>query len=532
MNQSHEERSKVGVAPTKQLKTRKSHLNRLSKKKQAQKTGYVSTDVGTYGLVNPIFPGLESLVERREDFLTLGQQVLESIPRREDGLYANRYDVKSYMAGMHDPTSEAGRAFAKFKELMSSFETAETPANEMPPPPHRLALYERIEAGTEILDVGGGDGTTLAKFTEHLDVINLDPDDKDNPMTVQEFNDEGRAELLDSIYTHIPVVTTFNSLTQLTNDEVEVLEDMDGIHIFPDYTQLTEIGAVATEDDKTFQCHGVEWVDNKIQVEPHLQLDTGYCAYNTFQKEVITLFPESRITSDNPAPGSATAAGNFVGADFTPKYDGMFHQLRVEDEKFVLVNRRGEGISGRVTTQSSRPIRLVLDCELVQRGRSEAYIALRVRSYRNYVPFHSQLGLKKFVSRVKIKIHSLKRETWYFIAPKVWDGHPHRYEQNGFAMEIPMDGIIVRHREIDYYIKNRWTVDVKDLSSIINALEEDEAWQVEVIGDPPRNENVHEWFVDVKSEGVCVFTYSQERPDRTEGETVAGVVGKIVSIFL
>lgn len=459
---------------------------------------YQQTLADETGLVNPELDRMTSLIRQREDFRKIADRI-KRIGRRCKG------DIVSMM---HDPEMRA--CYERYFIAVAETEAVPDARSDLPPPPDRAELYQRITNGTKIHDIGSGDSRKieqkLSPVTAHLDVVYTDP----------MFNQETAGMALQKESADA-VITTFMAATQFTTEEWEKCEEFDGLHIMPDVVQLAGVGV---SRDIGRGLYASEYKDkvfyDRVIAAKGYPIRFGYKAVNTYRKEdiEIAIVTSCKQSSTHRFDPDATASADLLTGDFGYKYDGIAKQIQICDGVVRIFDRNGDYLAGNTKWKGS----MVLNVEDV----GMCYILHRVVNYRGYIPFHSGACLRWFPKRKRIKINNKP-----IIGPYYYhsEAEPYFKDEDGSDMIIPYDGIVYRYRERDFYTKWIWTVDVANMDSLVEYLER-HCWHVEILKNAP-DDGLAEYSMRVPRPGRVIFEYSKMRDDKDRIDTNAQVLTKL-----
>lgn len=263
-------------------------------------------------------------------------------------------------------------------------------------PPKSSELYERVDPKADIVDVGVGDGKRLVRYAGYFG--NVRGVDIVRRSMVPGWPSNWTVEVK-FCATESRICTSFLVYSQLDTRTLGEIENTDGLHVVPYHPELRRLGVVKDLDDGRVEC---EMGDKKF-VERDLgdvrgeMLRSYYCGINTYRERELSLQPSGRKQFKPVGNRYFVRMQRDLFVDeFTPKYDGVFMELRVSSGNFVLKDALGRGVWGKCSDAPN----MVLHLELLK----DCWILLRVEKYRDYRPYHSLGMLEKFCSRVKVKI--------------------------------------------------------------------------------------------------------------------------------
>lgn len=287
-------------------------------------------------------------------------------------------------------------------------------------PPYSSELYERVEKGAHITDLGCGEGKRVKRyegFFGHVIGVDKIAKPKDWPLKwdycQREVADEER------------IVTSFNVMGLLTQQEIEIVKNQDGLHIFADREQLLRNGHAAVVEDKVVcDMDGTVYEEERTQLPEGYAIKDNYLACNTYRAENIVCEVKRRCMGWLAKSFYRRATEGFEGFK-TWKENGVFFEFRSNNGEFSMSTRNGKAVAGTINTKK----KIVLHLERV----GDVYYLIRVRHYRDFKPYHYYEGLVEFTKKVKIRIGGLD----------VLPPRPISEPRNG------ADGMVIREREMD-----------------------------------------------------------------------------------
>lgn len=330
-------------------------------------------------------------------------------------------------------------------------------------PPFSSALYERIDKGSDIVDIGTGKGSRVSRYGSYFNsVVCVDPGVSE---LVEDFpkNWEYKREAFTATES---VVTSFGLLSQLESVEVAVVESCDGVHIWPDQQKTISNGLAVDRDDGKIEVH----MGKKIWVEPRndwstevLDLDGVYSATNTYAKRELTFTSRARFKGQRTGGIYRRVVSDFPESNLSWKEDGVFNELIAKGGRAQLKQRDGRGL----VLEGESP-----DMVLHLERMPDCYVLLRVVKYRKYAPYHSLSLLEKFVRRVKIKIdgrviRAPRRVLNLDRPPEGCDGVVHRAGEQDFVYNFGMNLDLQpsQGKKLREFLKEMCVVDIdEDLS--------------------------------------------------------------------
>lgn len=395
--------------------------------------------------------------------------------------------------------------------------TVEPPPLVAPPPPPRNELYGRIADGMKITDVGSGDDTKLRSHSGRLRITCVDPKLESSDVTVTRVPRPVEACDISGL------VTSFNVLPQLDPDSAAALKivESDGLHVIPDHDVLLGTGCAKKVNDKVEVLvvkdgSHVTYKDYYINF-PGYETN-GYKICPFYQKRTLRLpvprppdviGPSPEGTNYTPKIQAAPAGlENANWADMTWKYDGEAYELESDGDKIYLTARNGELIE----VDYSCGVKFCIHMEYVP--ECACFVLFRVVMYNGFIPPHSGELLRHFTSKVHIDVGGLP-----VVAPPRLGTSP---VLNGCL--APVDGVIFREEQMDYYCKKVWTLDLypSDIARTEDTLRA-AGWEpnVECIGA-----GLHEYQL-MRMNGVATLRPVRQRYDKkvaTSQSTVARIL--------
>lgn len=475
-----------------------------------ERIGVPSTCPDPEGIPNPMYSMVLQMMSNGPEYEFLANRILEIAQDHIDpkGEGPNMFNK---VAIFHDPRLE--EVFLEYKRLAEQRDAVPADAPVMPKPPLRETLYERVADKQDIIDLGSG-GQEILNQHSHLyenlgDVVCVDPV---LPESIGEKITTTNRSINEVVMMLDHPVVGFNSLTQLSKDEMDTVFDTDGMFIYPDIEVLEDGGiAVPTIENQdlyvTVAANGKVFTDAKV-VLPHYKIKYGYCATNTYksQKVDIMLNPEPKSTEFQPQPDAVADPIQYYGDDVGYKHDGEFRQLHVRNGVVRMFNRSGTMWTGSCPNRS---VSLIIDMEEMTVDEVSVFVCLRVRYYNGLKPFHSGDLLRTAMDKIKIYINGSRVH-----GPLRYDmGSPCRYD----GRVVPVDGIVIRYEQRDYYRKDIWTIDTKNINEL-QAYFNTQGVNVDVVDEIEHDPNdIVEWTVmrDLDDFSELTFTAVRVRRDKT-----------------
>lgn len=376
--------------------------------------------------------------------------------------------------------------------IIDDFEREPEVPPTMPPAPQAQNIYSRTSSEVVVHDLGSGDGKKASKCQSRIKMFDKDP----KAAHVIE-RDVDEMDFVSGV-----IYTSYNALTQLRPETVEQLMDKEGLHLIPDMNYLRtsmaseEVnGKLVTRGEKNVY----EDYDHGLEGD---EVCTGYVIINAYEKKEINIkFGDTpTFYKGKTFNVPIKEASQQLPVSSTPKYDGVAVRLRSDGKRCSISLRNGR----TARTAFRGPVFDLLLEKLPVNGEAEAYVLLRVVYYLGRVPYHGYAGLKRFCSRVKIKI----------------DGVPVLPPGHHSLRDMATDGLIFRLEGHDYRLKDRLTFDAthRTLKSIIkdNGLHA----EVKHLGQPANVRLLMEFAVERQSNGSYIFHYIKDRSDKDEGTPI------------
>lgn len=378
--------------------------------------------------------------------------------------------------------------------IIDRFEDTPLVKPTMPPCPQAQQLYARIPVDQRVTDLGSGDGKKASKCQAKITML-----DKEPGSVFVKYADINDMDFVDQDV----VYTSFNVLSQLEEATVKRLEDSEGLHVAVDLKHvIVEMGSEQIAENVYRTMHnGVEYIDTDHKLEGD-EIATGYIGYNTYedQKYVATCARKKTQTAEFAVPVEDTTQQ--MPGDSTPKYDGIAMRFRGSKKGFACLSKRnGDGL---VYDWTGPDIDLLLE-KLPVDGPAQHYALLRVSFYKGRIPFHGVQGLKKFCSRVKIKIDGVS-----VVSPGSEE-----------LRHYPSDGLIYRVEGTDFRLKRIPTIDVYfgTLMNLMDSL----CYNYEVYGRFDRGK-LGEFAITRKTSGGFNIRFVRYRDDKTTPTNEGAIV--------
>lgn len=387
----------------------------------------------SHGYPNPYYERVVRLLNQQDELKNI-VGLVKKIGEKHRGPHG--YDIAAVMSEFKRQQPSAVNRLSETYRTMQTGHTLPT----MGPPPRPCDLYGRFGAGLEVLDIGSGNCSKLSSFTGVLKITVCDTEELDTPHVVRKLRG-GIHENLDILRSETIILSTFMSLTQLPPVSVGLIMECDGLHLIPDHAVLLQSGVARMEGDKVL-VRTVKQVfhDNAIQM-PGYSPRVGYKLCPTFKTREICVQFAPEISQGEPCQIDATPEGieDIAYDDVSYKYDGVPYELEIKSREAYITDRAGLTRVGFADFGDH----ICLHLEQVV----DRYVLIRVLAYRGIIPPHHGDVLRLFATKVKISIDGLP-----VVGPEKWD--PRK------VPALPIDGLISRRHERDYYHKTTWTVDI------------------------------------------------------------------------
>lgn len=382
--------------------------------------------------------------------------------------------------------------------------------------PPTTALYGMVGRGVAVVDVGSGNCMKIKRYTGELKITAVDPNLSNEGHVVKQFKgtlaEYSKNNANDNVY------TSWMAVPQLSQEEVDLLQSSDGLHMVPDHDLLLDQGVAVKQELKVkVSTLGGHYYDNYIKW-PGYAISPGYLLCPMFKKRKFVYHLDTQQKGPYVPQCDATPAG-FYDLDFTdvtPKFDGVFRELENMPSGTTLTGRNGDYLSG--PSQFSEHFCLHLE-EL-----DEVFVLLRIVQYRGYVPPHCGSTLRHFCEDVKIKINGKP-----VLPPPPW-------QQTGLASKVslvwedgdttmffdaPTDGLISRKDGADHYCKHMWTVDLlqADVPAVRAALNH-EGYTLRIMGTWEEGINELTMLRDGPQVTMNIVKTRKDKHTRTSVDTV------------
>lgn len=397
------------------------------------------------GVPNPYYSKVVTLMAMQPEFSSIEEEIL--------ALQAQGMTLQEILERLSEDGVEQ-----RFMNLLDAFIVEPVLPQSLGPPPRPDALYGRLANGTHILDVGSGNCGKLRAHTGRLKTSVCEPKP---PRTSDGQLDPGIEKLVlksrhwepfaKTMVSPLQVVTSFNAAVQLPPG---MLDDFDGLHVGPDHDYLLSHAAASVLPDgkikvragaAVFEDYRNDWMGYKIK--PGYKLMARFAARDVFITLDKDLDPDLWDTGSYfPKLDAVPAApGNMNWEDLGYKWDGVPVLVEFREGRVLCTDRAGRSCGGSSTFSGTASIWV----EILEAPR--AAVVLRILHYRGFIPPHHGGTLRFFAERVKIVCDGVK-----FYGPPEYGAE---CPTLGGCLR-PIDGIISRHEERDFYVKGTWTADL------------------------------------------------------------------------
>lgn len=465
------------------------------------------------GPPNPFWDKMGTLLDSGEELRQMATEIKNIGDKNlSGGVFGDEYNFKEIM-------EQVEHLRPQFEAIVKRIDDTPLTPGVMPQRPPPKTLYGRVDSSAELYDVGAGSG---AKLRRHLagtgiEIKGCDPGSGCSEIDRCTFS----TAVKESRVPEGATVTTFNSATQLTEEEEQMLSEFDGIHVFPDMTELQKIGVAKAEPEGLYRCgdqRGRVWLDRQCKLDGQVKVKEGYAGANTYKKRNITL-----KTRKSNIKGSGfdthTRPGTFVGdPDLGHKFDGEMLRIDSTDGQVVVQNRAGEVEVG----QADDKTKFSLLCEKVkdETGTVVGLVLIRILLWGSMVPFHGGPALRAFTRRVRLKWNGKP-----LLPPPPYDPRDLTHKTRRFVRVgsklIPVDGRIRRTQQMDYYDKFTWTVDLRKDKTIPALLERE--FNIPVVFEWGEvTDQLYEYDIEVASDLISIRN-PRPRLDKTQANTKAQI---------
>lgn len=390
---------------------------------------------------NPYYDKLANLYESVSGSLDFEVDI--SLFVDEDG----ELDEERYLAFMEMEYGD------ELDAVLESFIDTEERAPTMPPASAPAEVYSRVEE-CEIVDIGSGDCTKLSRC-QAMGVVATDKSPQENRhFEVKQLDAEDLTDFMSQFKVE-KVLTSYNVLTQL--EHLDDIKLHDGIHLYPDTQFMRDHMGCELVGEKLLRSKGRKGVVYEDHIHEELErgetVTTGYKIQNYFRDERVECKTLGRVKMKGFTCPIEDVQYRLPNLAATRKYDGICMMLMINAGVGWLKMRNGYGIA----LESERKISTLLLVEKLPKvGKPEAFVLLRVLKHKSWYPYHGLSTLENYCSAVKLTIDGVR------IVP------PGDTRLDDYAY----DGYIYRSQEVDFRFKEKVTVDIVNICTLIVDLEE------------------------------------------------------------
>lgn len=399
----------------------------------------------------------------------------------------------------------------------------DVPVQVAPRPPPRRQLYGRVADGEKIVDIGTGDCAKINDQQGRLRITAIDPAVTNLHTGVCYAREVCEEDLTE-------VVTTFNSIVQLPEPMIAAVSEVDGLHVYPDHNFLKIYGSAKDLEDGSVAVNVLSmgepltYIDRPVDL-PSLEVSPGYRLAATFEKVTyrvpLSVIMEGKPGAYTPRSVCGPGSGNLLSwKQASWKWDGTFYEFEAYDDQAYLTGR-----DGRCNVAKVKMKRMCLHLEYMEKAR--CFVLLRIVMYNGFIPPHCLETLNYFCTRVHLLLGDF---------PVLGPGslsHPPVLR----GELCPVDGIILRENETDYYVKPEWTVDLNP-AGVMSVQRRAAEMGFGLLVDGGVREGLWEYNV-VRLGSEVTLRASRPRPDKLTGTTVKTfetalslpTLSEIVSLF-
>lgn len=409
---------------------------------------HVSTVPMKPGAVNPAYGLVDGLLDRKSEFNQIARKIVALCRARFGKQSLSPTEMARFKTVVGE---ELAAEKAKWMEMVSAVVNIPPPPQVMPAPPPSKEIYGRVSDGSEIVDVGSGNCLRLVADSGRLKITAVDPDLSDLHVTIKKVQRAVTAEDVEGA-----LVTSHNAVCQMPpSDARDAVLNTDGLHLVPDHVSLISMGCATKIGDRVaVNAPNQVFLDYEVP-GPGFPIIPGYKIMPRYQSRELHFsasadirswcFGDYRPSIDCSPCGPADVDWNDMGW----KWDGVPLEFEImNDGKGVITRRDGSFVEAGVTGDIV-PMSLHLEW-LETQG---ILVLLRVECYRGFVPPHSGDMLRWFCERVRLVWNDA-----IMLAPPPFDVVKGPVVG---GVTAPVDGIITRTRQRDYYVKPYWTLDLR-----------------------------------------------------------------------
>lgn len=409
---------------------------------------HVSTVPIKPGLVNPSYGVVTDLMRSRDDFKDIAKKIV-TLARQRFGKQALSPSEQAQFKEI--VSRELAEEKKRWMSLVSDAVQHPPAPQVAPPPPPARELYGRIADGKSIVDVGSGNCFRLIADSGRLHITAIDPQVGDVKATIKKVQREVEVADVDGQF-----VTSHNALCQIPPSDVRTaILEQDGLHLLPDHDQLIDQGSASAIGDRV----AVSTVD-KVYLDyrvdgPSYPLSDGYKIMPRYQRRSIHFTASDDVStwrSGDYHPRIDCSPCGPQDIDWTDmgwKWDGVPLEVEILSNGTAFITRR----DGSYVEASAEGDVEQMSLHVEWLKEQGLMVLLRVECYRGMVPPHTGDLLRWFCDRV-----SLSWGGAVLVPPPVFDVSLGPLIA---GVACPVDGIITRVRQRDFYVKPYWTVDLR-----------------------------------------------------------------------
>lgn len=409
---------------------------------------HISTVPMKPGAVNPAYGLVDGLLEQKPEFMLIARKIVALCRARFGKQSLSPSETVRFKKMVNE---ELVAEKKKWMAMVSTVVDAPPPPQTMPSPPPSKEIYGRISDGSEIVDVGSGNCLRLVADSGRLKITAIDPILSDLHITIKKVNREVAVEDVEGA-----IVTSHNAVCQLPPSEVrDAVLNADGLHLVPDHDVLISMGCATKIGDRVaVNAPNQVFLDYEVP-GPGFPIIPGYKIMPRYQQRTLRFSASSdirtwRVGDYRPSIDcSPCGPADMDWSDMGWKWDGVPLEFEIMNDGTGVITRRDgsfveAGVTGGVTPMS-------LHLEWME--SLGILVLLRVECYRGYVPPHSGDMLRWFCENIKLEWNDAEMHPpprFDVVAGPVVGG-----------VTAPVDGIITRTRQRDFYVKPYWTLDLR-----------------------------------------------------------------------
>lgn len=446
-----------------------------------------------HGFPNPFYQRIADLISRQAEIKDLARAV------QDVGLQHKTQTGYNFNAVLSE--LEQTDVKRRLKELWDNAKTGRQTLPVLAPPPRPNQIYGRFGRGVRVVDVGSGNCSKLRKYSGILHLSVVDPE-----LVVGEhvfkstfrvrFDEVPKSELRGAF------ISSFMSLPQLPEADIDYITTHDGLHMVPDHAALLASGVAEAKDGKIMVRTAKKTYSDRLLQLPGYSPVVGYKVCPTYEMREVKVVLASSVESGDACDIDATPCCldeiNFH--DATWKVDGVPLELETNDGVVFVSRRNGDNQVGTTDFEGH----MCLHLEEFEGG----YSLIRVLAYKGFIPPHSGECLRLFAEKLSITINGKK-----VVGPIVWEP--------GEKPPLGTDGVITRIDERDFYCKPGWTVDLMgtNIAPLRNKLSSEG-----LIAKFDRVRPALSEYLMTRSGCEVSFSFVKERPDKDRPTTLDSVV--------